>query len=177
MPPLQSLLSLAVQPADSRAKGIGHIYDQGQLLRGPDLARLCPSGLNLLTPAPPPTSPDKSGYFQPPLSDRKCLEFHSRRQQLWRIRRQSKSVQPLPTPHHIRMLSYTACESCSVMSDTLRPRGLLCPWDSPGKNAGVDSHSLLQGIFPSQGSNPGLPHCRRILYCLNHQGSPSRTAL
>ena len=44
--------------------------------------------------------------------------------------------------------------------------------DSPGKNTGVDRHSLLQGIFPTQGSNPGLLHCRQILYCLRHQGSP-----
>ena len=44
--------------------------------------------------------------------------------------------------------------------------------DSPGKNTGVGFHVLLQGIFPTQGSNPGLPHCRRILYCLSHQGSP-----
>ena len=46
------------------------------------------------------------------------------------------------------------------------------PWDSSGKNTGVGSLSLLQGIFPTQGSNPGLPHCRRILYQLSHQGSP-----
>ena len=44
--------------------------------------------------------------------------------------------------------------------------------DSPGKNTGVDCHSLLQGIFPTQGLNPGLPHCRWILYHLSHQGSP-----
>jgi len=44
--------------------------------------------------------------------------------------------------------------------------------DSPGKNTGVGCHALLQGIFPTQGSNPGLPHCRWILYCLSHQGSP-----
>ena len=44
--------------------------------------------------------------------------------------------------------------------------------DSPGKNTGVGCHALLQGLFPTQGSNPGLPHCRWILYCLNHQGSP-----
>ena len=44
--------------------------------------------------------------------------------------------------------------------------------DSPGKNTGVGCHDLLQGIFPIQGSNPGLLHCRRILYCLRHQGSP-----
>ena len=43
---------------------------------------------------------------------------------------------------------------------------------SPGKNIGVGCHSLLQGIFPTQGSNPGLPHCRQILYHLSYQGSP-----
>ena len=42
---------------------------------------------------------------------------------------------------------------------------------SPGKNPGVGCHALLPGIFPTQGSNPGLPHCRRILYHLSHQGS------
>ena len=67
--------------------------------------------------------------------------------------------------------------SCSVMSDSLRPPGLdsarlLCPWNSPGNNTGVGYHALLQGIFPTQGSNPGLPHCRQILYWLSHQGSP-----
>ena len=67
--------------------------------------------------------------------------------------------------------------SCSVVSDSLRPYGLqsarlLCPWDSPGKKTGVGCHALFQGIFPTQGSNPGLLHCRWILYCLNHQGSP-----
>ena len=50
--------------------------------------------------------------------------------------------------------------------------GLYSPWSSPGQNTGVGSHSLLQGIFPIKGSNPGLPHCRRILYQLSHKGSP-----
>ena len=45
-------------------------------------------------------------------------------------------------------------------------------WNSPGQNTAVGSHSLLQGIFPTQGSNPSLPHCGRILYQLSHQGSP-----
>ena len=49
---------------------------------------------------------------------------------------------------------------------------LLCPWDSPGKHARVGCHSLLQGIFLTQGSNPGLPHCRWILYQLSHKGYP-----
>ena len=44
--------------------------------------------------------------------------------------------------------------------------------DSPGKNTGVGCHALLQGIFPAQGLNPSLPHCRRILYQLSYQGSP-----
>ena len=47
-------------------------------------------------------------------------------------------------------------ESCLVVSNSL-----------------VSSPSLLQGIFPTQGSNPGLPHCRQILYCLSHQRSPA----
>ena len=47
----------------------------------------------------------------------------------------------------------------------------------PGKKTGVGCHSLLHGIFPTQGSNPGLPHCRQILYCLSHQGSPSHPQL
>ena len=46
------------------------------------------------------------------------------------------------------------------------------PWNSPGKNTGVWSLSLLQGIFPTQGLNPGLPHCKQILYQLSHKGSP-----
>ena len=54
------------------------------------------------------------------------------------------------------------CESQSLYS----------PWNSPGQNTAVGSLSLLQGIFPIQGSNPGFPHCRWILYHLSHQGSP-----
>ena len=49
---------------------------------------------------------------------------------------------------------------------------LLFPWNS-GKNTGVGSHSLLQGIFLIEGLNPGLPHCQQILYQLSHQGSLS----
>ena len=51
------------------------------------------------------------------------------------------------------------------------PARLLCPWNSPGKN-GVGCHSLFQGIFLTQGSNPSLLQCRQILYSLSHQGSP-----
>ena len=52
------------------------------------------------------------------------------------------------------------------------PPGSSVHGDSPGKNTGVICHALLQGIFLTQGSNLGLPHCRRILYQLSHQGSP-----
>ena len=52
------------------------------------------------------------------------------------------------------------------------PHGLHSPWNSPGQNTGMGSLSLLQGIFPTQQSNPGYPHCRRILYQLSHKGSP-----
>ena len=62
--------------------------------------------------------------------------------------------------------------SRSVVSHSLQPTRLLCPWDSAGKNTEVGCHSLLQGIFPMQRSNPALLHCRQILYHLNHQGSP-----
>ena len=66
--------------------------------------------------------------------------------------------------------------SRSVMSDSLWPHGLqstrlLCLWNSPSKNTGVGSHSLLQGIFPTHRSNLGLLYCRQILYHLSHQGS------
>ena len=61
-------------------------------------------------------------------------------------------------------------ESLSVVSDSLRPHRLYSPWNSPGQNTGMGSHSLLQGIFPTQGLNPGLLHCRQTLYQLSHQG-------
>ena len=64
----------------------------------------------------------------------------------------------------------TQSESLSVVSDSLQPHGLYSPWNSPGQNTGGGSCSLLEGIFPTQRSNPGLPHCRRIPCQLSHQG-------
>ena len=63
-------------------------------------------------------------------------------------------------------------ERHSVVSDSLQPYGLYSPWNSLGQNTGMGSLFLLQGIFPTQGSNPGLSHCRQILYQLSHKGSP-----
>ena len=61
--------------------------------------------------------------------------------------------------------------SCSVVSSSL-PARVLCPWDFPGKNIGVDCHIFLQGIFPTQELNSGLLHRMQILYCLSHQRNP-----
>ena len=68
-------------------------------------------------------------------------------------------------------------ESCSVVSNSLRPHELYSPWNSPGQNTGVDSLSLLQGIFPTQGLNPGLPHCRQIFLPAELQGKPKNTGV
>ena len=59
-------------------------------------------------------------------------------------------------------------QSCLTLCD---PWTIPSPWNSPGQNTGVGSLSLLKGIFPTQGSNPGLLHCRWILYQLSHKGS------
>ena len=63
-----------------------------------------------------------------------------------------------------------ACRTFSVPW-TAAPARLLCPWNSPGKNTRVGSHSLLPVSFPTQGSNAGLLHCRQILHQLRCQGS------
>ena len=68
--------------------------------------------------------------------------------------------------------AWSESESCSVVSSSLQPHGLYSPWNSLGHNTEVGSLSLLQGIFPTQGSNPNLLHCRQILYQLSHKGSP-----
>ena len=68
--------------------------------------------------------------------------------------------------------SESESESHSVMSDSLQSRELYSPWNSPGQHTGVGSLSLLEGVFPTQVSNPGLPHCGWILYLLSHQGRP-----
>ena len=62
--------------------------------------------------------------------------------------------------------------SHSVMSDSLQPHGLYSPWNSPGQNTGVGSRSLLQGIFPTQGWNLGLLHCRQIFLLSEPPGMP-----
>ena len=65
-------------------------------------------------------------------------------------------------------------QSCLILCDPMdySPPRSSVHGDSPGKNTGVGFHALLQGILPTQGSNPGLLHCRWILYYQSHQGSP-----
>ena len=81
-------------------------------------------------------------------------------------------------PNKILLTYVCVCISSSIVSTSLRPHGLqpprpLCLWGSPGKNPGVGCRSLLQGIFPTQESNPGLLHCRQILYHKwSHKWSP-----
>ena len=71
--------------------------------------------------------------------------------------------QVLPNTHF-----FCENESRSVMPNSLPSHGLYSSWNSPGQNTGVGSCSFLQGIFPTQGLNPGLPHYRQILYQLSH---------
>ena len=58
--------------------------------------------------------------------------------------------------------------SCLTLSNPME----YSPWNSLGQNTGVSNLSLLQGTFPTQGLNPGFPHCRQIFYQLSHKGSP-----
>ena len=84
--------------------------------------------------------------------------------------------------HNINTITHKEKRKAKVLVTQLRPAlcdpmestGLLCPWNSAGKNTGVSSHSLHQGIFLTQGSNASLLNCRHILYHLSHQGSPSQ---
>ena len=72
------------------------------------------------------------------------------------------------------LVSLLSCVQLFVTSWTVAHQ-FLCPWNSPGKNIGMGSHSLLQEIFLTQGLDPGLLYCRQILYLLSHQGRPPNT--
>ena len=72
------------------------------------------------------------------------------------------------------MLESEVAQSCPTLCNPMDTR-LLCPQDFPGKSTGAGYHFLLQGIFLTQGLNPGLPHCRQTLCHLSHEGSPEST--
>ena len=111
-----------------------------------------------------------------------CVHF------LWQFQETQRWKDQIPALHEVFlqpncklldslwiMISFQAMqsESRSVMYDSLLPHGQ--SWNSLGHSTGVGSLSLLQGIFPIQGSNQGLPHCRQMLYCLSYKGSPNAT--
>ena len=79
------------------------------------------------------------------------------------------SFSPLRLPGR---LSGSLCEAKVTQSCPTLSNSMDCPWNSPGQNTGVGSFSLLQGIFPTQGSNPGLAHCRRNSLPAEPPGSP-----
>ena len=83
------------------------------------------------------------------------------------------------TPYTFIILNHVLCfiaQPCLTVCDPMDCGlpGSSVHEDSPGENTGVGCH-LLQGIFPTQGLNPSLPHCRQILYHLSHQGSPFKS--
>ena len=84
---------------------------------------------------------------------------------------------PWASGKHWSYYSYVLClvaQSCPSPCKGMncRPSGSSVHGDSPGKHTGEGCHALLQGVFPTQGLNLGLLHCRQILCCLSHQGSP-----
>ena len=81
------------------------------------------------------------------------------------------TICPLLNSKHVLHLVSQLCLTLCYPMDYSRP-GSSVHGDSPGKNTGVGFHALVQGIFPTQGSNPGLLHCAWLLYHLSHPGSP-----
>ena len=84
-------------------------------------------------------------------------------------RKSTSLAQPKKQGFPAEKLKVKVAQSCPTPWDPTDSS----PWNSPGQNTGMAILSILQGIFPTQGSNPGLLHCRRILYQLSHKGSPS----
>ena len=88
-----------------------------------------------------------------------------------KLKKKKKKATNQPSHTHTLCLVAQLCPTLGGPMDCSLP-GSSVHGDSPGKNTGVDCHALLQGIFPTQGSNPGLLNYRLILYILSHQGSP-----
>ena len=80
---------------------------------------------------------------------------------------QQKEIPDILSVSSLRFMFRLVAESCPTLCNPM-----ICPWNSPSRNTGVGYHSLLQGIFPIQGLNPGLLHYWQILHRLSHQGSP-----
>ena len=105
------------------------------------------------------------------LKDEAVKLLHSVCQQIWKIQQWPqdwKSSGFILISNKVKSLSRVQL----FATPWTVPTRLLCPWNFPGKSTRVGCHFLLQGIFPTQGSNPGLLHCRQLLYCPSHQRSP-----
>ena len=136
------------------------------------VTQLCPTLCNPIDGSPPgPTVP---GILQTRTLEWIAISFSNAWK--WKVNVKSLSrVQLLATPW---TAAYQAPPSMGFsrrvlewVAIALRLHGLYIPWNSPGQNTGVGDLSLLQGIFPTQGSNPGLLHCRQILYQMSYEGS------
>ena len=103
-----------------------------------------------------------------------CKPHHHDKAVVWKTQQWpqdwKRSITPIPKKGTTKECSSEV--EVSVVSDSLWPHGLYSLWNFPGQNTGVGKLSLLQGIFTTQGLNPGLLHCRRILYQLSHRGRP-----
>ena len=102
--------------------------------------------------------------------DLPCRGLASTMLQYWSV-----GLCPLPLPGPAELSEVKVAQSCLTLSDSMEPARLLCPWNFPGQKTGLGCCSFLQRIFPIQGPDPGLPHCRWILYHLSHHGSPLRS--
>jgi len=103
-----------------------------------------------------------------------CLDPAVQPKVTWLSSRSNRHLKPhLCSSSYLSVLCLVS-QSCSTLCDPwiVACQAPLSMEISPGKNTGVGCHALLQGIFPTEGLNPGLQHCRGILYCLSHQGSP-----
>ena len=100
-----------------------------------------------------------------------CKPHHHDKAVVWKTQQWpqdwKRSITPIPKKGTTKECSSEV--EVSVVSDSLWPHGLYSLWNFPGQNTGVGKLSLLQGIFTTQGLNPGLLHCRRILYWLSHR--------
>ena len=106
-------------------------------------------------------------------SKSRCHSYGARAQQQSSSKQKKKKNPIIIVPLQPLWLIFSVnVKVAQVVSDSLRPHGLYSPWNSLGRNTEMGSYSLLQGIFPIQGSNPGLPRCGQILYQLSHKGSP-----
>ena len=133
------------------------------------------SRLLLPQPLPPSRQVSRAGWKpgQPPWVPRLRPQPHVRQLLSSVVQVYILDISEYSTSPQVYHSNCQWSESHSVMSDSLPPHGLYSPWNCPGQNTGVGSPSLLQGIFPTQGSNPGLLNSRPILYQLSHQQSPN----